>query len=475
MLDHHAIQEILETALEMFQCVGISLTLTEDGRHRSFNAGYAELETKRPMTEDTILPIGSSSKAFTAEAVCLLADRGLLELDAPVKRYLPDLRMYDKYAEDHLTVRDLLCHRCGLPRHDFLWYAHENYMEKELIDALPYLKPFTSFREKYHYNNLMFAVAGYLIETVSGKSWDQFVADELVKPMGAANISFNVDDLQRSGAAAAGYGYDRREKKFIRLPYKQLHGIRAAGSINGSTSQMVKWIDLQLNLGKVGDHRLLKEESIRECHMPQTIMGHQPLSLPGCDFECYGLGWMMQRQNGLKLVHHGGNIDGFAAMHFFLPEQRWGASILTNSVSTARSAVMYALVDLSMGRDWRATMQTIRELLDRTQTEMDAARESALREMPKIPQMLPNAALVGIYEHPGYGKLTVSDENGCLFASIGALHMELKHLAQEIFEIVMEDEERFVLQFTLDLQGQVTACEIDLEPMIGEPIRFARK
>ena len=286
-----------------------------------------------------------------------------------------------------------------------------------------------------------------------------------------------MDDLQQCNAAL-GYEYRRGENAFVRLPYKRMWNARAAGGIYASSSQMSKWVDLQLNSGKAGGRTVISEKLIQECHTPQTLMGKQPiLSLPGNDFESYGLGWMIQRCHGHKLVHHGGNIDGFSTMHFFLPEDALGASILTNTGGcSARDGIMFALIALCLGQDWRAAMEATKQAADTALAEGDEKRAKLLlQDLPNAPQAFPNEALQGTYTHPGYGVLTIEAQDGALKMTIGAVQRELTHISQMIFEVRFWEGLYIRFQFVTGLDGKIAGCDVDFEPMLKAPIHFERK
>lgn len=152
--------------------------------------------------------IGSCTKSFTAAAIAVLCDRGLLSLDDPVRKYIPEFDMYDSYAGSHLTVRDMLCHRCGLPRHELAWYPRlSEYSEKQMIDMLRHLKPNAPFRYKWQYQNMMYTLAGILISRVSGTTWENFVEETLVGPLGLGAISYDAPQFNTFEAAAQGYRY----------------------------------------------------------------------------------------------------------------------------------------------------------------------------------------------------------------------------------------------------------------------------
>jgi len=176
--------------------------------------GLRNVAEELPVDENTLFAIGSSSKAFTATATAIvqLAEQGLLELDKPVIEYLPDFRMHDPYVTNNLTVRDLLCHRSGLPRHDLVWYGTDRN-RRELFESLQYLKPSAGFREIFQYQNLMYMTAGYLSGQIKGSTWEQVVQEQLFDPLQMQRANFSVSAMQKDANHALPYGKEEEQVK----------------------------------------------------------------------------------------------------------------------------------------------------------------------------------------------------------------------------------------------------------------------
>ncbi len=479
-MDFEKLKALLEKACKILHVAGISVIVTENGVHRSLNAGFKDLDAQQPMTSQTLQAIASSTKAFVAEAVCILADRGMLDLDNPVKSYIPDFQMYDKYVEENLTVRDTLCHRCGLPRHDYSWYANEEATTDEVLDGLKHLKPFTSLRDKFCYQNIMYALAGKIITTVSGKPWQEFVKSEIIDKLGMTDTYFTTDEAAASGIVATGYHHDYKNNLYVPLPLKQNISIGAAGCIYSTTEQMIKWVDLQLSNGTIGGVEIISEKSLVDCHTQQMVIKPDPngFNLPDNSLQCYGLGWFMQNYNGHKLVHHGGNIDGFSAMHFFVPGSGFGASILTNGNSNpARDVVMFSLVDLFFNdgkRDWvDFTEQRWAELRAKEEENKEKAKEELGEE---IPACLSVSEISGKYTHPAYGTLEIHADGEYIRGRFGTLNIELEHVTRDVYFAypLPIKEPKIKCMFVTDFYGKIAHAALDLEPSIKEPILFVR-
>ena len=480
MLNSTKAQELVNLFVKENHNPSISMTVYDNGKYESFNAGYADIENKKAATEDTIYAIGSSTKAFAAEALCILADRGDIDLDTPIVEYLPDFAMYDDYATASLTVRDILCHRCGLPRHDLTWFSNANYEKRdELIHNIRYLKPFTTFRNKWYYQNHMFVLAGYLIEKVSGQKWDDFVQKEILEPLGLC-ASFKITELANEPTMSKNYSVTLADGTVVPSSYRDIYHVGAAGCINSTTKEMAKWVALQLNDGKVGDKQIISSELLNECHTPQMVIQHDP-AMPKFDeisHKSYGLGWFVENYRGRTLVHHGGNIDGYSAMHFFVPGTGFGASILTNCEGTPiQNSLMYSLIDLYFGYesvDWLGRYKSAYiDLFKKGEEAISALADSAAKDTK------PSLALdkyEATYTNPAYGDIKISATGGSLEALYGDLDFKLEHLCLDSY-IVKYKTKKLVApaQFGLGLTGEVETFMAKFEPALEEMIVFKKK
>jgi CubicO group peptidase (beta-lactamase class C family) len=140
-------------------------------------------------------------------SMSILAERGLLDWDKPVRNYLPTFKLYDSYATEHMTPRDLVTHRSGLPRHDAVWYK-SSFTRQELFEHLQYLEPTHELRTVFQYQNLMYMTAGYLVGEIAESSWEEFVQEEIFNPLEMRDTNFSVEKSQE----AADYALPYREK-----------------------------------------------------------------------------------------------------------------------------------------------------------------------------------------------------------------------------------------------------------------------
>ncbi|MCA1624492.1 MAG: serine hydrolase [Acidobacteria bacterium] len=315
------IEEKLETRRKELGIPGLSLAIVKDGEVVLMKGyGYKDFEKQVPVTPDTQFAIGSSSKAFTALSVVMSQDEGKLNLDDNPKKHLPYFKINDTEIDQKITVRDLLSHSSGLNRTDLAWYAGKLSRE-EVIRVAGEAKPIAKLREKFLYQNVMFAAAGEIVAQVQKQPWERFVAQRIFKPLGMMNSNLSIKEMEQAKDYSFGYEYNPDTKETKRQPFKQFPNVAPAGAINSSAKDMAQWLKFMLGGGSVNGKRLVSEESFAELVKPQMKVAGKT---------SYGLGWMLEDWNGMKVVHHGGSIDGFNAMVAMIPEKKLGFVMLTN-------------------------------------------------------------------------------------------------------------------------------------------------
>ncbi len=317
------IEEKVEKRRNELGIPGMSLVIVKDSAViYSKGLGYKDFEKKIPVTSDTQFAIGSATKAFTALSVLMSVDEGKVNLDDSPKKYLPYFKMYDAETDKNMTVRDLMAHTSGLNRTDLAMITGR-LNRQELIQTVGEAKPMAKLREKWFYQNIMFAAAGEVVAQVQRKTWEKFVPERIFKPLGMTNSTMTIPELEKVKDYSFGYEYNFDTKETRRLPFRPIDATNPAGSINSSASDMAKWITFVMNSGIVNGKRLVSEKGFGEWTKNQMNI------TPNGKF-AYGLGWFLREWNGLKVVEHGGNIDGFNALVAMIPEKKLGFVMLTN-------------------------------------------------------------------------------------------------------------------------------------------------
>lgn len=317
------IEEKVEKRRQELGIPGMSLVIVKDGEIVFMKGfGYKDFEGKVPVTADTQFAIGSATKAFTALSVLMSADEGKLSLDDSPKKYLPYFKMYDPETDKNMTVRDLMAHTSGLNRTDLAMITGR-LNRQELIQVAGNAKPMAKLRERWFYQNIMFAAAGEVVANVQKTPWEKFVPARIFAPLGMTNSTMSMPAMQKAKDYSFGYEYNFDTKETRRLPFRNLAAVEPAGSINSSARDMAKWITFVMNGGSVGGNRLVSEKGFDEWTKKQ-------MNITPDGKMAYGLGWFLREWNGLKVVEHGGNIDGFNSLVAMIPEKKLGFVMLTN-------------------------------------------------------------------------------------------------------------------------------------------------
>jgi CubicO group peptidase (beta-lactamase class C family) len=316
---------------------GMALVIVKDDQIIFMKGlGYKDLENKVAVTPDTQFAIGSATKAFTALSVLMSADEGKLSLEDSPKKLLPYFKMYDPDTDKNITIRDLLSHSSGLNRTDLAMITGK-LTRAELVEVAAQAKPTAKLREKWQYQNIMFAAAGELVTKAQKQDWEKFVPERIFKSLGMNNSTMSIKQMEKAKDHSFGYSYNFDTKETTKLPLRDIDQVAPAGSINSSARDMAEWLRFVLNGGTAGGKRIVSEKGFDEWLKPQ--MKIHPAGTMN-----YGLGWFLQTYNGMKVVQHGGNIDGFNSMVAMIPEKKLGFVMLTNVTASSLGSELMPIV-----------------------------------------------------------------------------------------------------------------------------------
>lgn len=480
------LREYVPQLLKDWEIPGLSLAVIRDGQVvLTEGYGFRDVEQKLPVTPETRFAIGSSTKAFTTAALGLLVDEGKIEWDKPVRTWLPAFRLHDSYASEHMTPRDLVSHRSGLPRHDLMWYG-TTATRAELVSRLGDLESSAELRSRWQYQNLMYMTAGYLVEQVTGRTWEDFVRERIFTPLGMTASDLSIRDLETAENRALAYRRKPEEKGggIEKIPYRNIDAIGPAGSINSNVLDMAKWVQLHLGDGTWQGKPLLTPTTLAELHKPAMLMdvsGSPSAALlqdPDLPIMTYALGWFVQPYRGHLVVHHGGNIDGFSAFVTMVPKQKLGLVILTNLDGNLATMILANhIFDRLLGlpeKNWNGDFKAKRDELRAAAREAEKSTEAARKTGTKPDHPLDTYA--GVYTHPSYGDLRIEKQGtGLALTYNGALvQVPLEHWHYETWNITEGDGEGTKVQFLTDVQGEVDRVSLPLETSVAD-IVFTRK
>jgi CubicO group peptidase (beta-lactamase class C family) len=441
----HDLDAYVARALKEFEVPGLAVAIVKDGKVE-FVKGYGvrKLGEPAPVDEQTLFGIASNTKAFTAAALAILVDEGKISWDDPVIKHLPGFQMYDPFVTREMTVRDLLTHRSGLGlgAGDLMFFPPTTFTRDEIVARLRYIKPATSFRSKYAYDNVLYLVAGQVVAAVSGKSWDDFIKERIFAPLGMTASNTSVKDLRSGGNFVS--PHQKVDGRLQPVPYMNIDNTAPAGAINSNVAEMSKWVLAQLGEGAIngGDRRLFSKRQSHEMWSAQTPIPvgdpPAPLSALRSNFSAYGLGWGLNDYRGHKVVSHSGGLLGMVSRVRMIPDMKLGIVVLTNQeAGGAMEAISYRIIDHYLNApatDWISGFRSVAELR-MAQTKEVEKKQSGARNTESKPS-LPPAKYAGRYNDAWYGEVTIALEEGKLvlrFSRTPGLVGDLEHWQYDTF------------------------------------------
>lgn len=457
-------------AMKEFNIPGIAVGVIKNG-HIEHLKGYGvrDVTTGKPVDGDTMYAIASNSKAFTAAAVAILVDDGVLDWDSKVIDFLPNFRMADPWITAEFTIRDLLTHRSGmgLGAGDLMFWPSTGVNRQEIIENVRHLKMVSGFRSEYAYDNTLYVVAGEVVAAASGMSYEDFVQTRIMNQLAIgdrcrADITKVHED---PNVAQPHVDVDGKLQIAGRLndPGKPMV-IAAAGGIQCSARAMLKWVQTHLNDGA----GLISKKEHDEMWSPQTI---QPVSSSdhnwhGTNFAAYGLGFRLKDYHGLKHVSHTGGLLGMVTYTVMIPQERLGIVVLTNAENgSAMRAIMENISQTYLDSgdvDWTQRYADIRKA-----SQERAARQVAEERADANAQaLLPLSEYTGLYRDPWFGDVTVSMENGELYFTAHKskkLNGPMNPFKFNTFEVIWKDRSfnaDAYAMFSTDFEGKVNGLKM---------------
>lgn len=455
-----------EAALKAWAVPGAAVAVVEPDRVLHIGGyGLRELGKPDPITPHTTFQIASTTKAFTSAAVAMLVDEGRMSFDDPVRKHLDFFRLADPHADSLVTLRDLLSHRTGLPRHDTLW-VRTGLSRDELLRRIGLARPTETFRAKYQYQNLMFTAAAEAVGRASGLGWDAFLAQRIFAPLGMKDSASLYSDMIRHHDMAMPHVKDKPN------PWGNYDNIGGAGAIASSVHDLARWLRLQLGGGVFEGRRLISEAALAETHAPQMV-NHliSPTRELQPDFTqtTYAMGWTINHYRGEMLVMHAGVLNGFRALITMVPRRKLGFVVLANQNGTnLPEALTNTLLDDYLGlekkRDWNAHMLAVTRANEQKTEQQKRDREAA-RKRDTRPS-LPLDAYIGLYREPAYGDVRISLLDGVLRLEWLRLKTELTHWHLDTF--LAKSNEQLV-QFRLNEKGAPTELRLFDQVFLRQP------
>lgn len=417
-----ALDQLVENSIKTFDVPGISVGIIKDSKIvYAKGHGVASLTSKKPMNEKTLVGIASNSKGFTATALAILVDEGKLSWNDKVSKYIPEFQMYDNYASQNITVKDLLTHRSGLGlgQGDLMFFPEGGTISlQQIIHNVRYLKPESGFREQLNYNNIMFIVAGEVITRISGKSWVEFVEERIFKPVGMTSSfgSYNRAKAVENKIDA----HAPVEGKIVQIPHDWNETANAAGGIMSNVEDMMVWADFLMKGFTTKDgKKLVSDKQIQQLwqiQQPSTVAIKNPYDT---SFYGYGLGWYLSDVKGHQQVQHSGGLIGTVTLFTLIPELNLGIVVLTNQQSGAAfTAITNTIKDSYLGIEDREWVKTYGERMAKAAENYDKQKKEAYDKAAAFAKdksaQLKDKQFVGTYRDPWFGDVVVQREKGGL-------------------------------------------------------------
>lgn len=409
------IDSLMAESLIKFKVAGAAIAIVKDGKViHSKGYGVADINTKKPVNENTNFQIASNSKAFTTAALAILEEEGKLKWTDKVKDHIPEFKMYNDYVTENFNIQDLLTHRSGLGLGvgDLMFFPDgSNFTVKDVVTSFQHFKPVSAFRTQFDYDNLLYIVAGEVIARASGMSYESFVQNRIIEPL-QMNNSFVGSLLKDKSNLSTPHSSESGTIKTIDA-YDIGMG-SAAGGIYSNVTDMSKWMIMRLNKGKYGidlKSSIFSLKNHNEMWRIHTVTETNPSPRYNSHFSGYGLGWGLSDAKGNLKVSHTGGLPGMLSIVTMYPDLNLGIVILTNTENGGGglfSSITNTISDSYLGLDdfgWieknvtRINQQksTGDEISNKVWAKVEAEKNTAVKKDDYI----------GIYEDKWFGKVEV--------------------------------------------------------------------
>jgi CubicO group peptidase (beta-lactamase class C family) len=432
--------------------------------------GYRDYGQKLPFTPTTTQPIASNTKLFTAIAAGMLVDAGKLDWDTPIRDYVPSIKFYNDDLDRTITIRDMLSHRTGVTRHDLIWYKSD-FTQKELFNRLRYLEPSQPPRTVFLYNNMMYAGSGYSIELLAGKTWENFVRDRILTPLGMTSTTFTIDDMTKTAEPGVPYTERRDTNELYKIPYySDAIGVAPAGAINSNIVDMSKWLIALMNDGMLDGKSVLPKSAIKQTLAPSIALPNTALDVRGWGEllnSAYGMGRWTASYRGHLIAYHGGDLPGFHSQVSTMPSDALGVIVLVigNHAAPLYNIVTYNVYERLLGLSltpWSERQNSIRlknkEVGKLARTKAGAGRIDGTRPSHKLDDY------VGEFAHPAYGVLTIGKNGEALTFDFHKIRLPLTHFHYDRFDTPDDEQDgKWSVNFVANPQGEIDRAEMSLD------------
>ena len=470
------VTETVDRARKEFNVPGMAVAVVHEGKvvlARGF--GVRKLGEPAPVTPNTLFAIASNSKAFTSAALAMLVDEGKLAWDDRVIDRLPEFAMSDAYVTREMRIRDLLCHRSGLGlgAGDLMFFPRSDLTPEQILYRLRFVPLATSFRSEYAYDNVLYLVAGAVVQRISGLTWQQFIRQRFYQPLGMTGSRTSINDVSSSDDVAHPHSVTDGKLTALPLGSLALENNAPAGALVSSVADLSKWVTTLLNRGQTSDgKKLLSEAQVKELWKPLIVLHPPdppaPIAESRSNFVAYALGEGVRDYRGRLMITHTGGLLGMVTQVTMIPDLKLGVIVLTNQeVGAAFSSVSNTVLDHYLNappKDWVAAYAQVKKEREAEahKTVADASAKRNARSKPSLPL----ASYAGRYRDPWYGDVVIEAKNGGLvmrFTHSPALTGALEHWQFDTFIARWTDRSLLAdayVTFSLDPDGAITGVKM---------------
>ncbi|MDJ0571733.1 MAG: serine hydrolase [Pleurocapsa sp. MO_192.B19] len=461
----------MEKLLQDWNAPGVGVGIVAEDK-LVFAQGYGDRNyaEKLPFTPKTLFSIGSNTKLFTAIAAGILVEEGKLTWDEPIRDAVPTIRFYNRELDNTVTLRDMLAHRTGITRHDGIWYHQDSLTRKDILDRLKYLKPEAPLRQTFLYNNLMYAAVGYIIELLSGKTWEEFVREKIFQPLEMHSTVYTVAEMVQQSDVGVPFTEKRDSDEIYQIPYyDEFKAVAPAGAIISNIEDISHWLMALMNDGKYFDRQVLSANILKATLEPAIALSN----VLGKTYDwwellnpIYGMGRETVAYRGHLLTYHGGAIDGFHSQISFLPQSKLGAIVFAigDHCASLSDIVTYDVYERLL--DLEQTPWSDRWLDIRLKAKQAGKEARSKAGEDRVANTNPSHSLadyVGEYEHPAYGILKIAMKDNNLHFNLGRINLPLSHFHYDRFDT--PDDERYgkrSVNFLTNPQGDIVRAAMSI-------------
>lgn len=472
MLDKlNGLDATLQQTMADWNAPGIGIAVVhEDQLILAKGYGLRDRGAGLPFTPQTLFPIASNTKLFTAIAAGMLVEEGLLTWDKPIREAVPSIRFSTDALNETVTLRDMLAHRTGINRHDSMWFRSD-FSRKELFERLRHMQPSDPLRQNFVYNNVMYAAVGHAMELVSGQSWEALMRQRLLEPVGMRGAVFSMAEMLQSSDHAVPWTERRDSAELFRLPsYAHMVGAGPAGGLNANLQDMARWLVTLLGEGQLEGRQVIAPSVLKATMTPSMAIPNHMLNLRGFKEllnTTYGMGRHTGVYRGHLMAYHGGSLGGFYSQVSYLPTEGVGVVtfVIGDHCAMLADLLTWHLYDRLLGLEPAPWSERYLPIIRKAKAWGNAARAKAASE--QVAGTRPSHALAdycGSFEHPLYPPLKIDEQQGVLRLAFRGSVLPLAHVHYDRFDT--EDDEiygKWSVNFSIDPQGEIGALTMTLD------------